>query len=79
MVITRNFVRLGWYKICYNNTITTDASNKTSTHVNYLLHWIKPHVASCSSSEVNSGLFLSARLLPETKSSRDDLHVCLQR
>ncbi len=30
-------------------------------------------IALCSSSEVNSGLFLSARLLLETKSSRDEL------
>ncbi len=36
------------------------------------------HTALCSSSsEVNSGLFLSAHLLPETKSSWDE-DVCLR-
>ncbi len=32
-------------------------------------------IALCSSSEVNSGLFLSARLLPEIKSSQDELFM----
>ncbi len=47
----------------------------------YSSDWYPPldpaarRITLCSSFEVNSGLFLSARLLPETKSSQDELEA----
>ncbi len=60
--------------LCHNNTVITNASNKRLTHQNDILHWLNPHVALRSFSEVNSGIFpFLFHLLPKTKSSRNEL------
>ncbi len=59
--------------LCHNNILSNANKKHYLLCLNDLLCWIKWHVASCSSSEVNSGLFLSACLFQKMKSSLDEL------
>ncbi len=58
--------------LCHNNMLTNAKRNITYSS-DCTPPLAEARVTSCSSSGVNSGLFLSARRLPETNSSPNDL------